>query len=49
VYGDHTSGNDILKHTFAKKGTYYAIVSGIIDDDFLSDFETDGIVVWNKF
>lgn len=49
VYGNHTSGNDILKHTFAKKGTYYAIVSGIIDDDFLSDFETDGIVVWNKF
>ena len=49
VYGDHTANNTALKHTYTKSGVHYAIVSGIIDDDFLSNFETDGIVVWNKF
>ena len=35
--------------TYSTNGVFYAIISGIIDDEYLTDFETDGIVVWNKF
>ena len=38
-----------MKHTYSTNGVFYAIISGIIDDEYLTDFETDGIVVWNKF
>lgn len=47
VYGDHTATADALKHTYAEKGVYYAIISGNIEE--ITDFETDGIIVWNKF
>lgn len=49
VYGDHTSNSTALKHTYSTNGVFYAIISGIIDDEYLTDFETDGIVIWNKF
>lgn len=47
VYGEHTTDATALKHTYTDGGIYYAIVSGVIED--VTDFETDGIVVWNKF
>lgn len=47
VYGEHTTDATALKHTYTDGGIYYAIVSGVIED--VTDFETDGIVVWEKF
>ena len=48
VWGDHTTEAGKLQHTYAAdKVIYYAIVSGVIED--VTDFETDGIVVWEKF
>lgn len=48
VWGDHTADADKLEHTYdTSKEIYYAIVSGVIED--IEDFETDGIIVWNKF
>ena len=47
VYGEHTTDATALKHTYTDDGIYYAIVSGVIED--VTDFETDGIVVWEKF
>lgn len=45
VYGDHTGANAI-KHTYANNGIYYAIIGGVIEE--ITDFNTSGIVVWNK-
>lgn len=45
VYGDHT-GENAIKHTYANNGIYYAIVGGVIEE--ITDFNTSGIVVWNK-
>ena len=47
VYGEHATDATALKHTYTDGGIYYAIVSGVIED--VTDFETDGIVVWEKF
>ena len=48
VWGDHTSDDKKLTHTYSTdQNVYYAIVSGVIED--VENFETDGIVVWNKF
>lgn len=45
VYGDHT-GAKALKHTYADNGVYYAVIAGVIEE--ITDFTTNGIVVWNK-
>lgn len=45
IYGDYTGGN-ALKHTYAENGIYYAIVAGVIEE--ITDFDTNGIVVWNR-
>lgn len=45
VYGDCT-GDNAIKHTYASNGIYYAIVGGVIEE--VTDFSTNGIVVWNK-
>lgn len=42
VYGDNVE----LTHTYATPGIYYAIVGGVIEE--ITDFNTNGIVVWNK-
>lgn len=45
VYGDHT-GTKALKHTYAENGVYYIVVAGVIEE--ITDFSTNGIIVWNK-
>lgn len=45
IYGDRTGANAI-KHTYTDNGIYYAIVGGVIEE--ITDFNTSGIVVWNK-
>lgn len=45
VYGDLT-GTKALKHTYADNGVYYAVIAGVIEE--ITDFTTNGIVVWNK-
>ena len=45
VYGDCT-GNNAIKHTYQTNGIYYIIVAGVIED--ITDFTTNGIIVWNK-
>ena len=45
IYGDCT-GKNALKHTYAENGIYYAIVGGVIEE--ITDFDTNGIIVWNK-
>ena len=45
VYGDCT-GNNAIKHTYQANGIYYIIVAGVIED--ITDFTTNGIIVWNK-
>ena len=45
VYGDCT-GDNAIKHTYADNGIYYAIVGGVIEE--ITEFSTNGIVVWNK-
>ncbi len=45
VYGDHT-GSKALKHTYAENGVYYAVIAGVIEE--ITDFTTNGIVVWNR-
>lgn len=45
VYGDHT-GTNALTHTYAENGVYYAVVAGVIEE--VTDFSTNGIIVWNR-
>lgn len=45
VYGDFT-GTNALKHTYAENGVYYVVVAGVIEE--ITDFSTNGIIVWNK-
>lgn len=45
LYGDYT-GDNTLSHTYTKNGVYYAVVAGVIEE--VSDFTTNGIIVWNK-
>ena len=45
IYGDYT-GENALKHTYVENGIYYAIVAGVIEE--ITDFDTNGIVVWNR-
>ena len=45
IYGDCT-GKNALKHTYTENGIYYAIVGGVIEE--ITDFDTNGIIVWNK-
>lgn len=48
VWGDHTTEQTKLTHTYSTDKTiYYAIICGVIEE--ITDFETDGIVVWEKF
>lgn len=42
VYGD----NITVKHEYASEGVYYCIISGVIED--ITNFTTNGIIVWNK-
>lgn len=45
VYGDHT-GQNAITHEYSGNGVYYVIVAGVVED--ITDFETNGIVVWNR-
>lgn len=45
VYGDHT-GNNAITHTYENDGIYFIIVAGVIEE--ITDFTTNGIIVWNK-
>jgi hypothetical protein len=42
IYGTNISRS----HQYAKDGIYYAIVAGVIEE--ITNFQTNGIVVWNK-
>ena len=45
VYGDYT-GAKALKHTYAENGVYYVVMAGVIEE--ITDFSTNGIIVWNR-
>lgn len=45
VYGDYT-GAKALKHTYAENGVYYVVIAGVIEE--ITDFSTNGIIVWNR-
>lgn len=45
LYGDCT-GENAIKHTYANNGIYYAVVGGVIEE--ITDFKTNGIIVWNR-
>lgn len=51
-WGDGTKTEDVygekvtVKHEYQKEGIYYAIVAGVIED--ITEFTTNGIIVWNK-
>ena len=45
VYGDHT-GKNAITHTYTENGIYYAVIGGVIEE--MTDFNTNGILVWNK-
>lgn len=45
VYGDHTGAN-VITHTYQDNGIYYAVLGGVIEE--MEDFNTSGILVWNK-
>ena len=51
-WGDGTADYDIngtartITHKYEKQGIYYAIIEGVIEQ--VTDFDTNGIVVWNK-
>lgn len=45
VYGDYT-GTKALKHTYTENGVYYVVIAGVIEE--ITDFSTNGIIVWNK-
>ena len=42
LYGDKVTAS----HTYPVNGIYYVIVAGVIED--IKEFETNGIIVWNK-
>lgn len=39
-------GNVELSHTYTKNGIYYVVIGGVIEE--ITDFTTNGIVVWHK-
>ena len=45
VYGDFT-GAKALKHTYAENGVYYVVIPSVIEE--ITDFSTNGIIVWNR-
>ena len=51
-WGDGTATYDVagegvtVTHEYQEEGIYYAIVAGVIEE--ITDFETNGIVVWTK-
>jgi len=51
-WGDGTKTEDVygtavtVTHEYAGEGIYYAVVAGVIED--ITDFTTNGIIVWNK-
>lgn len=51
-WGDGTADYDIngtartISHTYKEPGIYYALIDGVIEQ--VTDFETNGIVVWSK-
>lgn len=45
VYGDFT-GDKALTHTYAANGIYYVVIAGVVEE--ITDFSTNGIIVWNK-
>ena len=51
-WGDGTADYDIngtartISHTYKAPGIYYALIDGVIEQ--VTDFETNGIVVWSK-
>lgn len=51
-WGDGTKTEDVygtnktVSHEYTTEGIYYAIVAGVIED--ISNFSTNGIIVWNK-
>jgi len=45
VYGNHTGANAIT-HTYQDNGIYYAVLGGVIEE--MEDFNTSGILIWNK-
>lgn len=42
VYGENVT----VDHEYTNEGIYYAIVAGVIED--ITEFSTNGIIVWNK-
>jgi hypothetical protein len=42
VFGTNAS----VSHNYVQDGIFYAIVAGVIED--ITDFQTNGIIVWNK-
>ena len=50
-WGDGTADQDVygvvkVHHIYPAPGVYYAIVAGVIEE--IADFDTNGIVIWNK-
>lgn len=51
-WGDGTKTNDVYgtnvtaSHEYAADGIFYAVVAGVIED--ITEFSTNGIIVWNK-
>ena len=45
VYGDFT-GDKALTHRYAENGIYYVVIAGVVEE--ITDFATNGIIVWNK-
>lgn len=51
-WGDGTKSEDIygtnitVSHEYTTEGIYYAVIAGVIED--ISNFSTNGIIVWNK-
>lgn len=51
-WGDGTKSEDVygtgvtVTHTYNNNGIYYAILCGVIED--ITNFTTNGIIVWNK-
>ncbi len=38
--------NEVVSHTYAKKGEYFIVITGVIED--IEAFNTDDIVIWDK-
>jgi hypothetical protein len=42
IYGTNVT----ISHDYDQEGVFYAIIAGVIED--ITDFQTNGIIVWNK-